>query len=119
MQIYKRVRFTKNELKQLCEDCDGYIWAALDTKKYAMSLGDSYLADLRDVLLTRRGRLEDVFGVGINLRTGEIDYISFINRRNPMVDMSGKLSPEMQENVEDVIHYFFENLPAYHEQRGK
>ncbi len=119
MQMYKRVRFTKNELKQLCEDCDGYIWAALDTKKFAISLGDAYLADLRDVLLTHRGRLEDVFGIGINLKTGEIDYITFINRRNPLVDVNGKLSPELQENVEDVVHYFFENLPAYRERSEK
>ncbi len=119
MQMYKRVRFTKHELKQLCEDCEGYIWAVLDTKKYAISLGDTYLADLRDVLLMRRCRLEDVFGIGINLRTGEIDYVSFINRRNPMVDMDGELSPKMREDVENVVHYFFENLPAYRERSEK
>ncbi|MBR5669946.1 hypothetical protein IKX12_02600 [Candidatus Saccharibacteria bacterium] len=119
MQIYKRVRFTKNELKQLCEDCDGYVWAALDAKKYAISLGDSYLEDLRDVLLLRRCRLEDVFGIGFDLNTGEIKYISFINRRNPMVGCKGELTPELRENVEDAIHYFFENLPAYQDRHNK
>lgn len=119
MQIYKRVRFTKKELKQLCEDCDGYVWAALDTKKYALSLGDSYLADLRDVLLMRRCNLEDVFGIGIDLCTGEINYVTFINRRNPLVGAKGELSPNMREDVEDVVHYFFENLPAYHEHDDK
>ena len=115
MQIYKRVQLKKRELLQLQNDCEGYIWAAVDPVNYAISFGDDYLADLRDLLLVKRSHLENIYGIGLDLRTGEVDYIKQINRRNPRVGLSGVLSDEAKESIEAVLHYFFEKLPAYRE----
>jgi hypothetical protein len=115
MQIYKRVQLKKRELLQLQNDCEGYIWAAVDPVNYAISFGDDYLADLRDLLLVKRSHLENIFGIGLDLRTGEINYVKHINRRNPRVGCSGNISNEDKENIEEVLHYFFEKLPAYRE----
>ena len=113
MQIYKRVRFTKKELNELTKQCEGYIWAVVDTKKYVISLGDEYLADLRDVLICKRCNLEDIYGVGIDLKTGEINYVAQINRRNPSVGVKGELDMRSKEEVEDVLGYFFEKAPFF------
>ena len=113
MQIYKRVQLKKRELLQLQDDCEGYIWAAVDPVNYAISFGDDYLADLRDLLLVKRSQLENIYGIGLDLRTGEVDYVKHINRRNPHVGCSGNVSNEDKESIEEVLHYFFEKLPAY------
>ena len=111
MKIYKRIQLKKKELLELQKDCDDYIWAAVDPTKCAITFGDDYIGDMRDSLLVRRCQPENIFGVGIDLNTGEIDYIAQINRRNPTVDVSGELTLERKASIENVLHYFFEKLP--------
>ncbi len=119
MRIYKRVQLKKRELIQLKQDCEDYIWIAIDPVNYAISLGDDYLADLRDCLLVKRSQPENVFGIGLDMVTGEIDYIAQINRRNPTVDGSGELKGEDKASIEKVLRYFFEKLPAYRSDNNK
>jgi len=119
MQIYKRVQLKKRELLKLQHDCEGYVWAAVDPVNYAISLGDDYLADLRDCLLVKRSHLDNIFGIGLNLETGEVDFIAQINRRNPRVGSSGKLSDEDKASIEEVLRYFFEKLPVYRSDDSK
>lgn len=113
MKIYKRIQFKKRELIKLKQDFDDYIWAAVDSFNYSISLGDEYLADLRDCLLMKRSLPENVYGIGFNLNTGKVDYIAQINRRNPRVGASGRLSDEMKEKIDELLHYFFEKLPIF------
>ena len=113
MRMYKRVQFKKRELIKIRQDCEDYIWAAIDPYHYTISIGDEYLADLRDVLLVHNCQPENIFGIGLDLNTGEVDFVAQINRRNPTVGGSGELSVENKENVEEALHYFFEKLPAY------
>ncbi|MCQ2570802.1 MAG: hypothetical protein MJ154_00935 [Candidatus Saccharibacteria bacterium] len=119
MKIYKRIQFKKRELIKLRQDFDDYIWAAVDSSNYSISLGDEYLADLRDCLLMKRSQPENVYGIGFNLETGEVDYVAQINRRNPRVGMSGKLSEEEKEKIDKLLHYFFEKLPVYRDESKK
>ncbi len=113
MRIYKRVQLKKREIAKIQQDCEGYVWAAIDLSNYAIAFGDDYLADLRDCLLVKRSNPANVFGVGIDLETGRIDYITQINRRNPTVDCNGRLTLETEEKIREVMHYFFEKLPIY------
>lgn len=113
MQIYKRVRFTKKELQQLRQNFEDYVWAAVDPRKCVISIGDEYLADLRDVLLVRHCQPENIYGVGVDLKTGEINYVAQVNRRNPTVEPSGELSLESKENIDHTLRYFFEKLPIF------
>ncbi len=113
MQMYKRIRLTRNELEKLQQDCDGYIWAAIDPKKYAISLGDLYLADLRDILIVQRCELCNIYGIGLDMRTGEIDFVAQVNRRNPTVGVHGELSKKSKEEIVQSVRYFFDRLPAF------
>ena len=119
MQIYKRVQLKKRELIKLQQDCEDYIWAAVDPVKYSISLGDDYIADLRDCLLLKRSLPENVFGVGLDMNTGEINYVAQINRRNPTVGGSGELSIENKAEIERVLRYFFEKLPIYRSDNNR
>ena len=111
MKLYKRIRFTKEELAHLRKECEGYVWAAVDPRKCVISIGDDYLSDMRDMLIVRRCRLEDIYGVGVDLTSGEINYIPQINRRNPTVDKHGEPSEEQKEEIKEALHYFFDRLP--------
>ena len=119
MLIYKRVQLKKRELIKLQQDCEDYIWAAVDPVKYSISLGDDYIADLRDSLLLKRSLPENIFGIGFDLNYGRIDYVAQINRRNPTVNGRGELSSEDKANIEKVLHYFFEKLPVYRSDNNK
>ncbi|MBP5633856.1 hypothetical protein J6X13_02890 [Candidatus Saccharibacteria bacterium] len=111
MKLYKRIRLTKEELAHLRRECEGYVWAAVDPRKCVISIGDDYLYDLRDVLVMRRCRLEDIYGVGIDLTSGEINYVAQINRRNPTVKEHGEPSDEQKDEIVHALHYFFDRLP--------
>ena len=114
MTIYKRIRLTKEELARLRRECEGYVWAAVDPRKCVISVGDGYLHDMRDMLLVRRCQLEDIYGVGFDLTSGEINYVAHINRRNPTVNAHGELDEKQKEGIEQTLSYFFDKLPIMH-----
>ena len=114
MKLYKRIRLTKEELARLRRECEGYVWAAVDPRKCVISVGDDYLYDMRDMLIVRRCLPEDIYGIGFDLTSGEINYVAQINRRNPTVDAHGELNDNQKEGVERTLSYFFNKLPIVH-----
>lgn len=115
--LIKRYKFTKQEIDQLTEQLDGYIWVVMDVNKGVIAAGDEYVSDLRDELLVnKRSKQGDIFGAGLNLNTGEINFVPAVNRRNPSLK-NGRLSPEHALRVETILHYFFENIPPYLAER--
>ena len=119
MRYLRKMRFTSKELGDLSADLDGYIWIAVDARKGMISAGDEYLADLRDVLLTKRSKVEDIFGLGLNLITGEIDYVEFMNRRNPQLAKNGEIAAAQKERIETLIRYFFGDLAPFKAERER
>ena len=83
------------------------------------SESSEYLADLRDVLLTKRSKVEDIFGLGLNLITGEIDYVGFMNRRNPQLAKNGEIAAAQKERIETLIRYFFGDLAPFKAERER
>ena len=113
MKIFKRMRITMSELNRLREALDDYIWIAMDCRRGVISAGDEYIEELRDVLLTRRSRPEDIYCFGFDMSTGKIDYIPHVNRRNPTTSDTGAVHALYAERIETLMHYFFEDLPVY------
>ena len=113
MKIYKKIRFSTAEAKRVSAELPGYILVAMDARKGIISAGDEYLADLRDVLLLKRSKPEDIFAFGLDLTTGEIDYAPAINRRNPRLGATAHPSPAHQERIETLVRYFFECFEAF------
>ena len=114
MLCIKKLKFTKKELQKLAEDFDGYLWLAIDIKRSVIAAGDEFMADLRDVLLARRSRTEDIVTAGIDLKTGEIYIPYHINRLNPEIRHTG-LTDEIRARVEDLVSYFFAEMPIVSE----
>ena len=111
MKLYKRIRFTKEELAHLRKECEGYVWAVVDPHKCVITIGDEYLYDMRDMLILHHCKPEDIYGIGFDLTSGEINYVAQINRRNPSVSVHGEPTDEQKEGIEETLRYFFDRLP--------
>lgn len=117
--VIRRYKFTDNEISELINQLDGYIWVVMDVNQGIIAAGDEYVSDLRDeLMIKRRSKKNDIFGVGLNMYTGEIDYIPAINRRNPTIE-NGELTPNQELRVETILHYFFEDIPPFVAESAK
>ncbi len=116
MKMVRKYKLTQRETDEMLEALDDYIWIAIDAKKGVISAGDEYVADLRDELLMNRSQIGDIYGLGLNLKTGEIDYLPAINRRNPNTD-NGELCANEKLRLETLTRYFFEYIPCYRAER--
>lgn len=113
MKIFRRMKLSISELEHIRAELEDYIWMALDLRRGILSAGDIYVGDLRDAILARRGEPEDVYCAGLNMRTGEVNYLKTFNRRNPKVGFNGELPSKTKEKMFRLINYFFSNLPIF------
>jgi hypothetical protein len=114
----RKIKFNQSELDGIRHQFGDYLWAVVDTRRGVITIGDETLAELRDFLLVKRSKPEDIFCTGFDLKTGEIFYPPLSNRRNPYVDKNG--IPEIIRNrIETLFHYFFEEIPAYQEEKNR
>ena len=111
--LVRKLRFSKNELQDLIINLDGYAWVAVDIQRSIISVGDETSTQLRLGLFSQNSRLSDIFGVGVNLKTGEIYYRSPINRKSTDPLSTAEVPYEQRERIEEIIRYFFSELPAY------
>ena len=116
MLYMRKIKFNKKELSDIRDQFGDYIWAAVDTHRGVITAGDEYLSDLRDFLLVKRSKPENIFCAGIDLNTGEIYYPVLINRHNPYVDKDG-ISAIFRNRIETLMHYFFADIPAYADEK--
>lgn len=115
----RKLRFNQREIKNLTNYLDGYAWAAVDIKKGIIAVGDETFSQLRLGLFGQACRLADIYGVGIDLRTGEIYYRSFINKKSLEPGSTKEVPYEKRERIEDLMRYFFSELPIYQTRRPR
>jgi len=114
MKIVKRMKLTAADAAQIRRSVDNYIWVAIDIEKGVMAAGDEYLVDLRDSLLYKyRCHSKGIFGLGLDLRTGEIYYASVINRMNPVFRDSKIIPQHIRDRIETLVAYFFGDFKPF------
>lgn len=99
---------TKEELGKAAEDFDGYIKVVVDIKKKILTAGGERHFDGEQKLLQNGSEQEGLWGGGLDLETGEIDYSSIINLRpsqnNPSRDIvSLKIRKEFDRILKDLL----------------
>jgi hypothetical protein len=113
MHFTKQLRLSKKELDYIVNSLDGYIWVAIDIKKGTISAGDTLISELKWSLLHRKSNIKNIFGIGLDLITGEIDFISSINIKRIDPLSTKEVPDEKRERIEDLIRYFFSELPIF------
>jgi len=85
---------SKKEIRKLSEHFDGYIKVVVDVENKILCAGAERHVDEEHKLLINGSNQSDLWGGGIDLETGEVDYNSMINLRpnqdNPSRDILSK-----------------------------
>ena len=98
----------KTEIEQMSKELHGYIKVVVDIEKKVLAGGAERHFDLEQKLLKEGSIQKDLWGVGIDLETREIDYNSMINLRprdnNPSRDiLSEEIRLKFDKIVKDII----------------
>jgi hypothetical protein len=101
-------KITKDEIKKVAEDFDGYIKVVVDIKQKILAGGGKRHFEAEQKLLKNGSSQKDLWGGGFDLETKEIDYNSVINLRpsqeNPSRDiLSSEIRKEFDKIVKDLI----------------
>jgi len=118
MLSVKKMNFSEEEIELMSNDLDGYIWAVLDIKRGILAAGNEYVEKMKHALLKQKSSIYDIFGVGFDLRTGEIDYNSPANKKLIDKKSTREVPGDKRERVETLMKYFFTELPVFKSKKG-
>ena len=117
MRFIKKMKLNASEVAQIRRHSGNYIWVAVDTKQGRIAAGDDYLVDLRDALQYKyHSRASHIYGVGLNLRTGEIYYAPVVNRMNALYRNAKDVPEQIRTRIETLLAYFFEDFAPFRRQ---
>ncbi len=95
---------TKEEIAKMAEDFSGYIKVVVDIENMLLAGGGKRHFDAEQILLEKGSRQEFLWGGGIDLESGEIDYNSMINIRPQQNNVSREImSEEIRKKISNII----------------
>lgn len=104
MIIIFRKKATDSEIKKISGDFLGYIKFVTDIKRGILAAGGTRHVEGEQLLLENGSQQEHLWGGGLDLETGEIDFDSMINIRprqgNPSREV---LDLKTREEIEKLI----------------
>jgi len=93
MLLIVRAKIDSQTLKKIAEDLKGYIKVVVDVRSKILAAGGEKHVDGERLLLEDGSLQEDLWGAGLDLETGEMDFDSLINLR-PMQNRSREILDE-------------------------
>ncbi len=99
-----RTKAHEQLLQQAAEDFSGYIKVVVDCQRKILAAGGQRHFEGEELLLKDGSRQEDLWGGGLDLETGEIDFDSMINIRSKQNNPSREvLSTEIRKVMVEII----------------
>lgn len=103
MLLIVRAKIDPETLKKIAQDLKGYIKVVVDVRRKILAAGGEKHVDGERLLLEDGSLQEDLWGAGLDLETGEMDFDSLINLR-PMRNRSREiLDEEIRKKATTVI----------------
>lgn len=97
-------KVTDNEIKQIFKHFQGYTKIVIDVEKEILCAGADRHVDEERELLKHGSKQSNLWGGGLDLESGEIDYNSMINLRpnqdNPSRDI---LSTGVRQKFDEIV----------------
>jgi hypothetical protein len=104
MLLIIRERASEEILSSVAEDLKGYIKVVVDIRREILSAGGKMHVDGERILLEDESKQADVWGGGLDLETGEVDFDSVINLRPGQNNASREvLDPGIRKQMEAII----------------
>ena len=105
MVILLTEKITPEQLKIVAKDLDGYIKFVVDILKEILAAGGEMHADSEKLLLENGSEQRDLWGGGLDLETGEVDYNSMINIRPDQNNASRDvLDIDIRKKIDIILH---------------
>lgn len=107
MLIFLDKPATKDEIKKASKDLDGYIKVTIDIGRGLTVIGGRLHVDAEKMLLEDGSRQDDIWGGGYDILTKQIDFISMINLRPSLGNLSEEIIiPEIRLKFEKLLKKF-------------
>lgn len=103
MLLIIRQKADKDILGKIAEDLDGYVKVVVDVRRKILSAGGELHVDGEKLLLEDGSNQADIWGGGIDLETGDIDFDSMINLRPGQDNKSREVLNQKIRNQMEVI----------------
>ena len=81
MLLIIREKAGEEIISKVAEDLEGYIKVVVDVRRKILSAGGKMHVDGEKIILEDGSKQADVWGGGLDLETGEVDFDSVINLR--------------------------------------
>lgn len=102
--ILRDKKATKEEIEKMSYEYGSYIKVVVDIEKKVLAGGGQYHADEERLLLEYGCKQENLWGAGIDIDTGAIDYDSMINIRHGQNNPSRIVAdPEIRKKIDEVV----------------
>jgi len=103
MLLIIRAKIDSETLKKIAEDLKGYIKVVVDIRRKILAAGGEKHVDGEQLLLEDGSLQEDLWGAGLDLETGEIDFDSLINLRPTQNRSREILNEEIRKKAASLI----------------
>jgi hypothetical protein len=98
---------TEEDLQIAKEDYGDYIKWVADIGLGILAIGGEYHADAEEVLMKSGSKQSELWGGGLDLTTGELDFIALINIR-PGINKNHTIQDQaVRDRVEKIVHARF------------
>jgi hypothetical protein len=100
-------KITVDELNLVRQEYDSYVKFVVDIEREVLGAGGEWHADAEMVLLDQGSRQGDLWGGGIDLETGVIDFVSLINTRPNFSSSQEVVDVEVRKKMEELARRIF------------
>lgn len=107
MLILVKEKISPDNLKKAALDLDGYVKFVVDVERGILAAGGLRHVEGEEMLLKEGSRQENLWGGGLDLETGELDFDSMINIRPKHGNPSREV---LDKNIRDNITTIIKNL---------
>src|SRR3989338_3357113 len=103
MLLIVRAKIDSETLKKIAEDLKGYIKVVVDIRRKILAAGGEKHVEGEQLLLENGSLQEDLWGAGLDLETGEMDFDSLINLRPTQNRSREILDEEIRKKATSLI----------------
>lgn len=105
MLILVKEKISKEDLEKAAEDLDGYVKFVVDLEKGILTAGGLRHVDGEQMLLKEGSNQQNLWGGGLDLETGEMDFDSMINIRPNQGNSSREvLSQQLRSQIATIVN---------------
>lgn len=101
---------TKEKLQVCLDDIPDYVKFVVDIKNNILRLGGTRHVDAEEIFLEEGSSQADLWGGGIDLDSGYVDYGSMINIRPPKNNSKDVMDMDIREEINEILKVKLYNL---------